>query len=103
MSKQFQRKIEKFQCKHCAFNVSGDGYTNHCPQFLWSRHVDLHPGDREAQCRGMMRPIELDGSQGNFRILHKCELCGLERWNRNAQDDDFETLLALARERGAPK
>lgn len=103
MNKQFQRKIENFSCMQCGTQVQGDGYTNHCPTCLWSRHVDLQPGDREADCGGMMESIELDGKVGEYRILHKCQLCGLESWNRSAKNDDFDTLLSLARERGAPK
>lgn len=80
----------------------GDGYTNHCPSCLWSRHVDRQPGDRKAECKGMMMPIELEGQVGELRILHRCQLCDKEVWNQAAQDDDFDTLLALARERGEP-
>lgn len=103
MDRRFQRTIEKFDCLNCSFEVRGDGYTNHCPRCLWSRHVDVHPGDRHAECRGMMEPIALDGQLGDFRILHRCQICGLEHWNQTAPDDDFEALLALARERGAPQ
>ena len=28
--------------------MKGNGYTNHCPKCLWSKHVDINPGDRGA-------------------------------------------------------
>ena len=31
-------------------------YTNHCPRCLYSKHVDINPGDRAEQCDGMMEP-----------------------------------------------
>lgn len=102
MGRKFQRTIENFDCLHCGYEVRGDGYTNHCPRCLWSRHVDVQPGDRHAECRGKMQPIALDGKLGDFRILHRCQICGQERWNQSVQDDDFEALLALARQRGTP-
>jgi hypothetical protein len=102
MNRKFQRTIENFSCLNCGTEVVGDGYTNHCPSCLWSRHVDRQPGDRKAECKGMMMPVELEGQLAELRILHRCQLCGKEIWNQAAQDDDFDTLLALARERGEP-
>ncbi|MFN2146641.1 MAG: RNHCP domain-containing protein, partial [Anaerolineales bacterium] len=36
---KFQRRIEYFICEHCGAEVSGVGFTNHCPVCLWSKHV----------------------------------------------------------------
>ena len=58
--RKFQRKKEDFICENCNKKVKGDGYTNHCPACLWSKHVDINPGDRLAECKGMMKPIGLD-------------------------------------------
>lgn len=102
MTRKFQRTIENFRCLNCGTEVEGDGYTNHCPNCLWSRHVDLQPGDRKAECKGMMKPVELDGQMDALRILHRCQLCGKEAWIQSVQDDDFDTLLALASQRGEP-
>ena len=52
--KKFIKVKEDFVCEHCGAEVKGDGYTNHCPKCLWSKHVDVHPGDRAAECGGMM-------------------------------------------------
>ncbi len=93
----FKRTIEDFVCEHCAAEVKGDGYTNHCPQCLWSKHVDTEPGDRAAGCGGMMEPIALEGPTGNYRIVHHCEKCNIERRVAVAKSDDMQAVLVLAR------
>ena len=76
MSRRFQRRIEDFVCGHCGHAVQGTGYTNHCPRCLWSRHVDVMPGDRQAECGGLMAPVAVAGAADAYRILHRCEACG---------------------------
>ena len=95
--KNFQRRKEAFQCEHCGVKVQGDGYTNHCPECLWSKHVDVFPGDRAASCGGLMAPVALSHEGKDDRILHRCVLCGYEKKNKVAESDDFEALLALSR------
>lgn len=96
MSQKFQRKLENFTCDHCGYFVQGNGYTNHCPHCLWSKHVDLNPGDRRATCHGMMEPIKVELKQGAYVIKHRCLTCGFEKPNKAARDDNFEVLLVLA-------
>ena len=93
--KRFQRRIEDFSCAHCDTPVHGSGYTNHCPRCLWSKHVDVNPGDRAADCGGMMEPIGLGGSSPEYAIVHRCTRCGLVRRNRADPSDESEALLAL--------
>ncbi|MCB0329508.1 MAG: RNHCP domain-containing protein [Bdellovibrionales bacterium] len=99
MTKKFQRTIEDFTCCHCGASVSGNGYTNHCFKCLYSLHVDVHPGDRAAECHGPMKPIQLKPKTGSglqgARILHRCERCGYEKWNEASEFDDSESLFAL--------
>lgn len=92
----FIRTIEDFTCEHCGARVLGDGYTNHCPRCLWSKHVDISPGDRKAGCHGMMRPVKIEGSTPFYRIVHRCERCTLERRVDIDEADDIEAILALA-------
>ncbi len=94
MSSVFKRNKEDFKCLHCGVEVVGDGYTNHCPECLWSRHVDINPGDRAAVCGGLMPPLRLEGSADNLRLIHECEKCGLERPNRLAEKDQIDRYLA---------
>ncbi len=100
MSRHFQRTIEDFVCGHCGYSVQGTGYTNHCPRCLWSRHVDVMPGDRQEKCGGLMAPVSVGGTTGAYRILHRCQACGMEKWNQSAPEDDFEQLLAIAQSHG---
>ncbi|MBI4049553.1 MAG: RNHCP domain-containing protein [Candidatus Doudnabacteria bacterium] len=93
MTKKFTRTIEDFTCGHCGFFVSGDGYTNHCPQCFWSKHVDVHPGDRQNACRGLMKPVAIESKSQQFAVIHKCQKCKLERKNKLGTLDDLVQLL----------
>lgn len=95
----FQRQIEDFVCEHCGNNIVGDGYTNHCPGCLWSKHVDVNPGDRAAECSGMMEPTGLEGSTGKYRIIHRCLRCKIMRPIAVAKNDDMRAVLSIARNR----
>ena len=96
----FKRTIEDFVCEHCGAQVTGSGYTNHCPKCLWSKHVDIHPGDRAATCGGMMEPVRVEGSTAKgYRIVHVCEKCGYSKINDVALEDDVDQVLSLAKGR----
>lgn len=77
----------------CGHDVKGTGYTNHCPKCLYSRHVDVNPGDRAEECGGLMKPVQLIMKKRNYSIVHQCETCGEERTNKCAPDDDLDVLL----------
>lgn len=95
----FIKNVEDFTCEHCGAQVKGSGYTNHCPQCLWSKHVDVDPGDRRATCGGLMEPIAIEGTSPEYVILHKCTLCGFERRNKVQQGDSAQTLVVIASKR----
>ena len=92
----FKRTKEDFVCEHCDIHVQGTGYTNHCPKCLWSKHVDASPGDRAAACGGAMRPLRVEGTTPNYRIVHECERCHIRRINAADARDSIEALLAIA-------
>jgi hypothetical protein len=94
MSQKFQRNIEDFTCEHCGFEVKGTGYTNHCPKCLWSKHVDVFPGDRAEECGGLMEPIGLVMKKGTYVITHRCVKCGEERTNKTVPEDNIEILIS---------
>lgn len=96
MSKKFTRKIEDFDCAHCGAVVHGNGYTNHCPQCLWSRDVDINPGDRASTCGGMMKPISVTPDGDGYIINHKCQKCGKERRQRTSPDDNIDTIIEIS-------
>ena len=93
--KKFTRTIEDFTCEHCGFEVKGTGYTNHCPKCLWSKHVDINPGDRLEECKGMMKPVGYQKLGGKERIVLQCQKCGFEKANKIEKEDDREVLLVL--------
>jgi hypothetical protein len=99
MTRKFQRTVEDFVCENCGFGVTGSGYTNHCPSCLWSKHVDVQPGDRSKDCGGMMEPVRVEIKSGKHRLLHRCEKCGIEKWNKAAKEDNFKSLLQITTQR----
>lgn len=86
----FKRTKENFTCEKCGFKIVGDGYTNHCPQCLWSKHVDIEPGDRQASCGGLMRPVRIEKDGGGYAVLHRCITCGHEKRNKLQKEDTFK-------------
>lgn len=102
MRKQFLPKNDGFVCESCHKSVIpivfGGSYRNHCPFCLYSKHVDSDtPGDRLSLCKGLMKPIAVFTRRtGEFVLVHKCERCGFERFNRIAADDNFDTITLLS-------
>lgn len=101
MTRKFQRTVEDFTCENCGQGVTGSGYTNHCPTCLWSKHVDMQPGDRAEDCGGMMEPVGVEEKSGKYRLLHRCAICGAQKWNNAAKEDNFEELLQIAKQRSS--
>lgn len=95
MGRRFQKRIEAFICQHCGYEVKGNGFTNHCPRCLWSRHVDLFPGDRGASCQGMMEPVDIEKKGQEISVIHRCLVCGERRKNKLAPDDDYQKVLEI--------
>lgn len=92
----FTRKIEDFICEHCGTSVVGNGFTNHCPKCLWSKHVDVDPGDRLAECGGMMEPVSIEEKGGvPARIHHRCLKCGFERYASIVKGDSLDQPLLI--------
>jgi DNA-directed RNA polymerase subunit RPC12/RpoP len=94
-----------FRCAHCGLTVQpleNGSVRNHCPGCLHSRHLDIHPGDRAADCGGLMVPAEVDSHpKKGWVIVHRCLLCGHTGRNKAALDDphqpdDFTALLAIS-------
>lgn len=94
----FTRTIEDFACGHCGHEVKGDGFTNHCPKCLWSKHVDVDPGDRAEACGGLMRPVDLYYRRHEWIITHRCETCGFNRGDKIRPEDDFNQAIELEKE-----
>jgi len=98
MSKRFTKKREDFNCANCGAQVMGTGYTNHCPKCLWSKHVDINPGDRAEECGGMMKPVDLYMEGQNWVLIHECERCDTKKRNIISTDDDFDEVIKLSKQ-----
>ncbi len=92
---------ESFVCKNCGRPVSpggaGSDHRNHCPNCLHSVHLDIEPGDREADCGGLMEPVAVwVRKHGEWAIIHRCRRCGWLSSNRVAADDSPVKLMSIA-------
>jgi hypothetical protein len=94
--KLFQRRTEDFICEKCSNEVEGTGYTNHCPNCLWSKHVDINPGDRLNQCRGLMEPVGIDQKDGEKALVHRCVRCKFEKKNKVEPNDNYDIIVQLS-------
>ena len=98
MLKRFTMRDEEFICLNCNSLVKKLGYTarDHCPYCLYSRHVDVFPGDRSNECQGLLRPIGIEKFKNSYKIIYRCEKCGMEHKNIIAQDDDMDKIIELS-------
>jgi len=88
-------------CNNCGYEVPAAKGTcrNHCTKCLWSKHVDVNPGDRACECHGLMRPKSCETKGGQIvRILHECVKCKKIQPNRVAEDDNRDIVLGLISE-----
>ncbi len=97
----FIKRVEDFTCGHCGIAVTGNGFTNHCPECLWAKHVDNDPGDRLSKCQGMMEPVEVRGPIDALEIIHRCTSCGYSRPNKMAANDNMDSIIALSKKRAS--
>ena len=96
MSERFIKTKENFTCQNCGAFVIGDGYTNHCPHCLYSKHVDINPGDRASDCGGLMEPIGITHKNGHIQIIHRCLKCGHRKANKISPKDNPDLIAQLS-------
>jgi len=96
--KKFQKKAEDFICEFCGHQVQGTGYTNHCPRCFYSKHMDINPGDRAANCGGLMPTVGIDFKNNEYILIQKCEKCGETKRIRRQDGDSFDTLVKIQKE-----
>lgn len=103
MTRKFTYRNEEFVCEHCGMKVlpSTSSCRNHCPYCLHSVHVDNNPGDRAANCGGLMVPeaVEYNSKKG-YQVVHRCQKCGKRTRNildfdDPAQPDSLDAALQL--------
>lgn len=96
MTKHFIRIKEDFICENCGTEIKGTGFTNHCSNCLFSKHVDEEfPGDRKSGCLGLMFPIAGVVINSKYKITHKCIKCGKVTHTFSSKNDNFEEIVKI--------
>ena len=97
--KRFNMKDEEFICENCKEKVSKLNYTarDHCPNCLYSKHVDINPGDRLNTCLGLLEPIGIDKYKDTYKIIYRCQKCKEIHKNIMAKDDNMDLIIELSR------
>lgn len=98
--KKFTMRDDSFICEACEKKVTPLGYTarDHCPFCLYSKHVDINPGDRSNTCLGLLKPIGIEKFKNTYKIIYKCCKCNSLHKNIVAEDDDFNQIIKLSKE-----
>ena len=96
--KSFIMKDEEFTCINCGKLVNKLNYTarDHCPFCLTSIHVDINPGDRLNTCHGLLVPVGVEKFKDSYKIIYKCNKCGISHKNIMARDDDINKIIELS-------
>lgn len=96
--KNFKKNDEGFICVNCQKEVNPLMYSSrdHCPECLCSLHVDINPGDRKNTCRGILLPIDIEKFKDTYKIIYKCQECGMIHKNIMASDDNFDKIIKLS-------
>ena len=89
---------EEFICENCGENIDKLNYTarDHCPHCLYSKHVDIMPGDRANSCLGLMKPIGIEKYKNTYKIIYKCSKCNQIHKNIMANDDNYDLIVKLS-------
>lgn len=98
--KKFNMIDEGFICEYCGKKIDKLGYTarDHCPYCLYSKHVDINPGDRLNTCKGLLKPIGIEKFKDTYKILYKCTKCNKEHKNIMAKDDDINKIIEISKQ-----
>jgi len=95
---KFIKNNQGFTCQNCQIRVKPHPTSNrnHCPNCLYCLHVDIYPGDRKNNCRGLMKPMGITHKKGEKQIVFQCLKCHKQVVNLVAPDDNPEKLLELS-------
>lgn len=97
--KRFNMIDESFICEHCNKTIPKLNYTarDHCKYCLYSKHVDIMPGDRQNTCQGLLKPIGIEKFKDTYKIIYKCTKCNEIHKNIMANDDNFDLIIELSK------
>ncbi len=94
----FLKNDNEFICVNCGKRIEKLKYTSrdHCNYCLFSLHVDVTPGDRENDCKGLLIPVnvEVNSKKGEV-IVYKCQKCGAIIKNIVAKDDNRDEIYKI--------
>lgn len=90
---------EEFVCDNCGKIVNKLNYTarDHCPFCLYSKHVDINPGDRLNKCKGLLKPIDIEKYKDSYKIIYECTKCHEKHKNIMANDDDYNIIIEISK------
>ena len=96
--KRFLENDQEFICENCGKKVEKLIYSSrdHCPYCLYSKHVDIMPGDRLNECKGLLKPIGIEKYKDTYKIIYKCEKCNETHKNIIAKDDNYDEIINLS-------
>lgn len=97
---KFTKNDDEFICLNCGKKVEKLVYTSrdHCNYCLHSLHVDVYPGDRQEECRGMLIPIDIEiNSKKGYIAVYQCNKCKAIRKNVLAKDDNMDIVYEIMR------
>lgn len=96
--KKFTMRDEEFICLNCGKKVLPLNYTarDHCPYCLYSLHVDINPGDRLNNCKGLLKPIGIEKFRDTYKIVYTCDKCHQNHRNVMANDDSMDEIIKLS-------
>ena len=97
--KSFNMIDETFICDNCGKKIEKLNYSarDHCNYCLYSKHVDINPGDRLNECQGLMIPIDIEKFKNTYKIIYKCQKCGQIHKNIMANDDNYDAIIEISR------
>ena len=94
----FVKNDNEFICVNCNQKVEKLKYTSrdHCNHCLYSIHVDITPGDRANDCKGILVPINvIETSKKGKVIIYRCSKCKKEIRDVVAKDDNQEAIYKV--------
>lgn len=85
---------KNFICDNCHKYVPKlkKGNRDHCPNCLYSKHIDIEPGDRLNKCLGFLIPLNIINKKNKTQIKYTCEKCGDTVYCITAIDDNLDIL-----------
>lgn len=101
--KKFLMKDEEFICENCQKKIKKLEYTarDHCSHCLYSKHVDINPGDRLNTCLGLLEPIGIEKFKDTYKIIYQCHTCNKKHKNIMAKDDNMDLIIFLSTKNNA--